>query len=214
MLPIAKADIPAGYQPQATDTTPEFDAFEFGLLRQRSCGDRLRMAAALMRSARSLSLRSLRQTFQELPPAAIAAKVAQAWLGDEIPSSLLPTEATMAWIQDSLGLAVQLHRIFDRTNVPYYITGGLAAIAYGEPRTTRDADIVLAIAPTDIVPLVAVLEADGFYVPGVEEVKTGRLSILQTIRTETISRADLIVAGREERDRPAFQRRCQIEVGE
>ena len=214
MQPIAKANLPAGYQAQAADTTPEFDAFEFELLRRRSPHDRLQIAAALMRGARELSLRSLRQTFQELSASAIAAKVVRVWLGDDVPPNLLSTGITMAWIQDSLGLAIQLHHLFDHTNIPYYVTGGLAAIAYGEPRTTRDADIVLAIAPTDIAPLVVALEADGFYVPGVEDVRTGRLSILQATHIETISRADLIVAGREERDLPSFQRRRAIEVKE
>ena len=86
------------------------------------------------------------------------------------------------------------------------------AIAYGEPRTTRDADIVLAVSPTDIDPLIVALETDGFYVPGVEDVKTGRLSILQITHVETISRADLIVAGREERDRSSFQRHRAIAI--
>ena len=175
--------IATGYQSQAADTTPEFDAFEFGLLRQRSCGDRLQMAAALTRGARKLSLASLCQTFPELSLAAFAAKVMRVWLGDNSPlppvtgcgsqesghNVMAESRCPMAWIQDSLGLAVQLHAIFDRADVPYYITGGLAVIAYGEPRITRNADIVLAISPADIDPLVVALEADGFYVPGVED---------------------------------------------
>jgi hypothetical protein len=34
-----------------------------------------------------------------------------------------------------------LHRL-NETGIPYMITGGVAAIMYGEPRLTNDADII------------------------------------------------------------------------
>jgi hypothetical protein len=33
-------------------------------------------------------------------------------------------------------------RCFDKHGIPYFITGAVAAIAYGEPRLTNDIDIV------------------------------------------------------------------------
>ncbi|HEY9702882.1 MAG TPA: hypothetical protein V6C58_10570 [Allocoleopsis sp.] len=82
----------------------------------------------------------------------------------------------MTWIQDSTTLAGQLHKILESLNLRYYITGGLAAIAYGEPRTTRDVDLVVEIDITQIEFLVQILAQEGFYVPGVEDVLNGRFS--------------------------------------
>jgi hypothetical protein len=45
----------------------------------------------------------------------------------------------------------------------------VAAIAYGEPRTTRDVDIVLEIALAQVDALVTELNSNGFYVPGAED---------------------------------------------
>ncbi len=81
----------------------------------------------------------------------------------------------MTWIQDSITLAAQLHPIFASLGVPYYITGGVAAIAYGEPRTTQDLAVVLSIQLSAIGTLATVLEQAGFYVPGVDDAVSGRM---------------------------------------
>ena len=36
-------------------------------------------------------------------------------------------------------------QILNAADIPYYITGGVAAIAHGEPRATIDLDIVISI---------------------------------------------------------------------
>ena len=118
----------------------------------------------------------------------------------------------MTWVQDSLQLARQLHPIFEQTGIAYYITGGVAATAYGDPRTTRDLDVVLNISRGNIPDLVPVLESVGFYVPGIEDVVSGRMNTLQIIHQQTLLQADLILAGTEPWDAIKFERR-QIESG-
>lgn len=202
----------AGYQPQATDTSIENDAFFFHLLRQRSPSQRLQMGSNMMREARQLSLLNLTQRFGHLPRKQFARKVALAWLQEDCPDNYIPTGLDMTWIQDSTGLAGLLHTIFNQLGISYYITGGLAAIAYGEPRTTRDVDIVLAISCDQIDGLVVVLEANGFYVPGVEDVKTRRLQTLGVTHIETIARADLVIAGAGDFDKTKFERKRIISM--
>lgn len=194
------------YQPQSIDTSIDSDRFFFRLLRQRSSLQRLKMSADMMQSARQLSLLSLRSRFLDLPPEEFARKVAIAWLQEDCPLNFTPSLNEMTWIQDSTGIAARLHTILTRLGIPYYITGGVAAIAYGEPRTTRDLDIVLEIAPADIDRLVAVLEAEGFYVPGVEDVRDGRMTTLGVTDIESISRADLVLSGSESFDQVKFER--------
>ena len=52
----------------------------------------------------------------------------------------------------------------DRAGVPYMITGSVASSYHGEPRATRDLDIVIDPDPGGIARLVRELEAAGLYV--------------------------------------------------
>lgn len=166
------------------------------------------MAASLMRNARQLSFNCLRRRFEHLSSKQFARKLAEAWLQEDCPPHYVPTGSEMTWIQDNTELATQLHSIFTDAGVPYYITGGVAAITHGEPRTTRDLDIVLAISPADLNQLVNTLEKAGFYVSGVEDFIAGRMTTLQITHLETISRADLVIANVNEYEQLKFERRC------
>jgi hypothetical protein len=201
-----------GYRPQSEDTSIEVDVFEFGLLRQRTPQQRLQMSSNMMLGARRLSLHCLKQQFSYLAPLQFVRKVAETWLQEDCPKDYLPSGSEMTWIQDSIGMAALLHPILTQLNIPYYITGGVAAIAYGEPRTTRDLDMVLAIARSDIEVLAALLEQSGFYVPGVEDVVSGRMTTLQVTHIESIFRADLMIASNDEFNQIQFERRRTISM--
>ncbi len=62
----------------------------------------------------------------------------------------------------------ELSQITDRleaARIPYCIVGGLAAIAYGRPRLTLDADLVVALSPDHIRTLVSAFPIEDFYLP-------------------------------------------------
>lgn len=206
--------ITLGYRSQSLDTSIEVDLFEFALLRQRSNSDRLQMSAKLTQGARQLCLSGLQQTHALLSKEEFAQLLARAFLGDNCPPRFIPTGSEMTWIQDSIALAVQLQSIFERLNISYYITGGVAASTYGEPRTTRDLDIVIAISPSDLDQLVQDLETEGFYVPGVEDIRSGRIKTLGITHQQTIARADLMLAGTSDFEREKFKRRRAIIIPE
>jgi hypothetical protein len=48
------------------------------------------------------------------------------------------------------------------------VTGGLAAIIYGEPRLTNDVDIVVALTPDNAAALAGAYDPDEYYVPPIE----------------------------------------------
>ena len=48
---------------------------------------------------------------------------------------------------------------------PYCLVGGLAAIAYGRPRLTLDADLVLAFSPGRVDRLIKAFPSEEFYLP-------------------------------------------------
>jgi hypothetical protein len=207
---IPPLSAPPGYRTQAEDTSLEADLLDFYLLRQRTATERVRMAASLMQSARKLSLHCLSRQFAHLSTPAFARKLAEVWLQEDCPPHYIPTGSEMTWIQDSTDLAAQLHNIFTSVGVPYYVTGGVAAITYGEPRTTRDLDVVISVPRDALPPLISALEAAGFYVPGVEDAAAGRMRTLQVTQVATISRADLVLADDTKYERLKFQRRRLI----
>ena len=185
----------SGYRPQAEDTSLEADVLEFSLLRSRTPIERYTMAIALIKQTRQLSLQSLKQRFPQLTGKAFARKISQAWLQEHCPVDFVPGSNEKMWIQDPLEIAFLLHDLFESIQVDYFITGGSAAILYGEPRTTRDLSVAISIQPDRLDETIALLENSGFYVAGIEDVKTGRINVLQVIHTDTIARADLILVG-------------------
>ena len=56
----------------------------------------------------------------------------------------------------------------ERAGVPYMITGSVASSFHGEPRATRDLDIVIDPDPVGLDRLVGALKADGLYVDAEE----------------------------------------------
>ena len=62
-------------------------------------------------------------------------------------------------------------REFDALRLPYMITGGVAAIFYGEPRFTVDIDIVLDLSPGDAPRFHEAFPGGEFYCPPLETIR-------------------------------------------
>ena len=197
---------PPGYCAQSIDTNITADLVRFHLYRQRTTVERLILGAKYRQSARKLSLECLRQSFPELKAKAFAQKIASAWLQEKCPPSYIPPNL-MSWSQDPTAIASLLAQILNAANIPYYITGGVAAIAHGEPRATIDLDVVMSIDLADLPTLAANFEAQGFYVAGLADVMTGGLRCLNITHLETVENIDLMISGREEYDLIKFDRR-------
>lgn len=88
---------------------------------------------------------------------------------------------------------------FQRLGIPYMLTGGAAAIVYGDPRLTNDLDLVVAMRPADAARVADALRADDTYVPPIEvlEIEAGRPihGHFNVVHTPTSLRADCYVAG-------------------
>jgi hypothetical protein len=97
------------------------------------------------------------------------------------------------------------------------VTGGLAAIIYGEPRLTNDVDVVVRLVPADAERLSAAFPADRYYVPPVETMREeagrpahGHFNILDL---ETSLRADVYCLGADPLGTWAMTRRQAVSVG-
>ncbi|MBW4555938.1 MAG: hypothetical protein KME59_08365 [Trichormus sp. ATA11-4-KO1] len=182
------------YQPQAADTNIEADKYLFARLRQLSLKQRLEMFAAHERGVKKLCLAGIKSRHCGAPVEEIRGIFIRAVLAEKLRVDFHPKgNDEKMWIQDSITLAAELHQIFESINIPYYVSGGVAASLHGEPRSTRDLDLVIAGQPNDIDLLVATLEGAGYYCPAgaVEGLKQGRERMLNITHTETIANADL-----------------------
>lgn len=67
-------------------------------------------------------------------------------------------------------------RKLDELRLPHMVTGGMAAIFYGEPRLTNDVDIVLSLGPEDLTRFHEAFPLEEFYCPPREvlSIETGR----------------------------------------
>ena len=115
---------------------------------------------------------------------------------------------------DPSEIARILHGILEPAKIPYYITGGVAALAYGDPRTARNLDLVIAIEASEVTTLVTALEAAGFYCPplAVEAVKSGRETMLSVTHSELLLNADLMLHGDSDFDRSKLSRRQLVSI--
>ena len=208
MAPFAHC---SGYQPQAIDTSIESDRYQFQLLRQKTPGERFAIAAKMIRWAKTVSLRGMKKARGDLAPEYFAKAVLQEkWI-----PLLTPTGNATMWIQDPGEIARILHSIFESLNIPYYVTEGVCAIAYGDPRTTRDLDVVVEVERSNITPMVDQLDAAGFYCPpsAVEDIQSGRARTLSVTHRQLILNADIVLNDDTAFDRSKMARRRLEAIG-
>ncbi|MGH7650054.1 MAG: nucleotidyl transferase AbiEii/AbiGii toxin family protein [Gemmatimonadaceae bacterium] len=115
-------------------------------------------------------------------------------------------------------LYVHFLRRLNATGIRYMITGGLAAIIYGEPRLTNDVDIVIVLGPEDADRLVAAFQAPGYYAPPLEVVREeaarpawGHFNVLHV---DTALRADVYPLGDDPLGAWAMERRWEAPVAD
>jgi len=97
----------------------------------------------------------------------------------------------------------------EQCRVPYMIAGSVAAMLYGEPRLTNDMDVVVALAPEHVEPLLSLLQGDDYYVPSLAFVRSivsdgGSFNI---IHVQSASKVDLIVRRQNDFAVDEFSRR-------
>lgn len=93
-------------------------------------------------------------------------------------------------------LLVHLVDALEQLDVPYAIGGSLAAIAYGEPRSTRDIDVVVALEPADVPRLRSRFPPEDYYMDEEAAIDAvGREGQFNIIHPRSGFKIDLYVAG-------------------
>ena len=107
-------------------------------------------------------------------------------------------------------------RPLEALGIPYMVTGGVAAVIYGDPRFTRDIDIVLWLVPEDAERFSGAFDPEAFYVPPLdtlrEEAGRRRYGHFNIIHRDSALRAYVYLSGSDTRHAWALDRRRSLEL--
>ena len=102
----------------------------------------------------------------------------------------------------------------EELDIPYLITGSMATIAYGEPRFTRDIDVVVRMDRRDIEKLRSAFPEEDFYLSTAAALEAlehaGQFNVLHP---RSGLKIDFIVAGSGEFDDSRFSRSLKLQIG-
>ena len=113
---------------------------------------------------------------------------------------------------EPIQVALQVAAALERCGVRYLIGGSLASSVAGEPRSTMDVDLVVALTQADVTPFLANL-GDGFYAD--EETLRRAVqarSSANLIHRATSTKVDLFVLGGTPLDDEQMERRVRLQV--
>lgn len=109
-------------------------------------------------------------------------------------------------------------RPLNRLDLPYMITGAVAAIIYGEPRLTHDVDVVLKLGAADSGRIAEAFPSHAFYAPPIEAIEAEsarpRFGHFNLVHLESGLKADIYIAGDDPLHEWAFPRRVREAYGD
>lgn len=117
-----------------------------------------------------------------------------------------------------MGPGELLRRVVDalrEIEVPYFVTGATATIAYGEPRLTNDIDVVVRLGSARIEAFCEQFDPDEFYLDeeAVSRAVESRASF-NLIHPSSGLKVDFMVADESPYDESRFERAREITIGE
>jgi hypothetical protein len=115
-------------------------------------------------------------------------------------------------MSDQLAVLKDVTARLDAAGIPYMLTGSLAAGVYGEPRMTRDIDLIAVLYPTHAQRLPGVLgTAFVIDVATVRDAIAAR-RIFSVVHRDALQKVDIIVRDESDYEIEKFERRRQVEV--
>jgi hypothetical protein len=115
-------------------------------------------------------------------------------------------------MNDPIAVAIRVAEILETLGLRYLIGGSLASSMSGEPRTTLDVDIVVAIAAADVTALVQALRGDF----EIDELAVARAvrerSSVNVFHASSAIKVDFFVMGGGPLDEEQMDRRQRIQV--
>lgn len=114
-----------------------------------------------------------------------------------------------------LNLFTLYTEILNKQNIPYFVTGSVASIVYGDPRLTHDIDLVITLKDIEVIEFQKAFPSDDFYCPPEEVIRTeinrSARGHFNLIHHSTGFKADIYLTGKEELQIWAMQNSRQID---
>jgi len=193
------------------DTSHDAEDVQMEILRHASPQKKAEMLRGLHRSALALTRQGLRRRHPTASGTELEHLRAELWLGKDMAvrtyrSAQEPTPLN-GDLMDPLAVASLVARALDDLGVPYFVGGSLASTLHGEPRFTRDADLVAELQPRHAEPLAQAL-AGTFYADA-ESIHRAiaRKGSFNVIHLATAFKVDIFVSKLRPFDHSSFARR-------
>lgn len=146
----------------AKDTSPEAEALLINLWRGRTSEKKLTSLTGMRQLSTQLILSGLRSQYPETDEHELRKLLYIRRLGREISEKIFThTDFLPKWEENTAAEPQIIFLVTKQLNtlkIPYYISGSVASIIYGEERFTKDADLVIRIFPFHIPKFVQVFE--------------------------------------------------------
>ncbi len=114
---------------------------------------------------------------------------------------------------DPIAIALQVVRALERCGVAYTIGGSIASSLAGEPRSTVDVDIIVALGDSHVDALVSALSGEFYVDEHALRRAIRRKSSANLIHQSTQLKVDLFVAGGTPLDAQQLTRRRAVDLG-
>ena len=115
-------------------------------------------------------------------------------------------------ILEPFQVALSVADVLERCGVPYVVGGSLASSVSGEPRSTLDIDLVVAMTEADVEPFLATLGGSFHADDHALRRAVRQRSSVNLFHRATSTKVDLFIAGGSPLDRQAMRRRVRLQV--
>lgn len=113
-------------------------------------------------------------------------------------------------MSEELDVLKTVTRRLNRTNIPYMVSGSIAANYYTVPRMTRDIDIVIELKEADIDKFVSLFQSDFYIDREVIKKEILRQGIFNLIHNRYVIKIDFIIKKSSAYQETAFSRRKEV----
>ncbi len=109
-------------------------------------------------------------------------------------------------------VVLRVVEILNKMDIPYFLTGAMAVVYYGEPRTTHDIDLIIVVKESDVNLMVINFEQD-FYIDEFS-IRTAieEKDMFNAVHKETGFKVDFWILGEDDYNKERFKRRVQVNV--
>ncbi|HEV7507720.1 MAG TPA: hypothetical protein VGS07_22745 [Thermoanaerobaculia bacterium] len=194
------------------DTSRDAEDVQMEILRHTSPQKKAEMLRGMHRSALALTRQGLRRRNPVASGAELERLRAEVWLGRDLADrayqeTSAPLNGDLMDPLDPLAVASLVARALDDLGVLYFVGGSLASTLHGEPRFTRDADLIAELQPRHAEALAQAL-AGTFYADA-ESIHRAiaRRASFNVIHLDSAFKVDIFVSKLRPFDRSSFARR-------